>query len=164
MVLGLAGWAGDPAIIQLTPEAAADVVALEAAIEPSLTGDGELAALADWGAKKVGAVLRIRGLLHLGHHGPEGVKVPVERETLLAAIAIGDYCKDQAIRAFTTMWMDAATSDALYLLRRIGRRLDATEISRRDVHFLCRAKFRTAAELEPPLQRLIDHGLLHPAA
>jgi hypothetical protein len=59
LVAGLDGWGGDPAILQLTPETSAQVIKLEAAIEPSLAGDGDLAAIADWGSKYVGAVLRI---------------------------------------------------------------------------------------------------------
>ena len=38
---------------------------------PPWAGDGELASLADWGAKYAGAVARIAGILHLTEHGAD---------------------------------------------------------------------------------------------
>jgi hypothetical protein len=65
LAAGLAGWLGDPAVLRLTEEAGAEMVAIETDIEPTLARDGELGTLADWGSKYAGAVARIAGLLHL---------------------------------------------------------------------------------------------------
>jgi replicative DNA helicase len=159
LVTGLAGWGSDPAVIVLTPEAVEEVVSLEETIEPTLAGNGELAALADWGSKLVGAVLRIAALLHLAQHGHEGVKVPISRETLLSGMRVGHYFKAHAVAAFSTMKTDAATADAVYLLAALGK-LDVTQVSRRDAHYLTRARFRKVNDLDPALQRLVEHGYL----
>ena len=76
---------------------------IEAAVEPTLAGDGELAPLADWGAKYVGAIARIAGILHLAQHGPAGARKEVAAGTVKAAVRIGEYFKACAINAFTEM-------------------------------------------------------------
>jgi replicative DNA helicase len=124
-----------------------------------LAGDGELASLADWGSKYVGAVLRIAGLLHLGQHGPKGVRLAIDQGTLLSAVRIGTYFKNQAVQAFTTMRLDTATADALYLLHRLGK-ANAATISKRDLFNLARSRFKTMAGMDPSLLQLIDHGFL----
>ena len=102
-------------------------------MEPTLAGDGELAPLADWGAKYVGAVARIAGILHLAELGAEtGPKQAVTAQTILAASRIGIHFKAAAIRAFSVMGTDQGTTDATYLLDRIGR-LDKDEVSVRDL-------------------------------
>jgi replicative DNA helicase len=158
LVKELAEWT-DPAIIRFSPEAPRDIIKLEEATEPSLAGDGELASLADWGSKYVGAVLRIAGLLHLGQHGPKGVRLAIDQGTLLSAVRIGTYFKNQAVQAFTTMHLDTATADALYLLDRLGK-ANAATISKRDLFNLARSRFKMMAEMDPSLLRLIDHGFL----
>jgi replicative DNA helicase len=159
---GLAGWAGDPAVLMLSEKAKEAITAIERAVEPTLAGDGELAALADWGAKYVGAVARITGILHLALYGPdEGVTAPVTAETVLAALRIGEYYKACAIRAFTEMGTDAITADAIYLLDRI-KRLNQKEVSERDMHVATQSRFKTKVALMPALGRLVDHGYLQP--
>ncbi|MDT5347136.1 MAG: hypothetical protein QOH91_423, partial [Mycobacterium sp.] len=83
---GMRGWGGDPAVLTLTEDAQQQIQRIEAAVEPTLAGDGELASLADWGAKYVGAVARIAGMLHLAEHGAEkGPREPVSAATVMAA-------------------------------------------------------------------------------
>ncbi|MCF8606789.1 DUF3987 domain-containing protein [Gordonia sp. HY442] len=116
---GLVGWTSDPAIVQLSPEAGRAVTDLATEVEPTLAGQGELASLADWGSKYVGAVCRIAGLLHFAEHGSEGYRAPVSIETMRAAIQIGNYFKACAVKVFAQMSMDDTTADAIYLLDRI---------------------------------------------
>jgi hypothetical protein len=158
---GMAGWVGDPAILMLTPAAKHALREIEEKVEPMLAGEGELASLRDWGAKYVGAVARIAGILHLAEHGPEeGPRKSVEEETITAAAKIGEYFKACAINAFAQMGTDRVTADTLYLLDRITR-MDTDEVSERDLFTSCsRAKFKTMADLMPVLDRLIDHGYL----
>jgi hypothetical protein len=87
------------------------------------------------------------------------VKIPVNQRTLLAAIRIGNYFKVHAVRAFTAMQMDPATANAVYLLKQIAK-VGGTEISRRDLHYVSRARFSTVEMVDAPIQRLIDHGFL----
>jgi replicative DNA helicase len=159
---GMAGWLGDPAVLTLTPSAHEAIIAIETAVEPTLAGDGELAPLADWGAKYVGAVARIAGILHLAGHGPDvGPTSAVTAQTILAANRIGEYFKACAIRAFNEMGTDRVTADAIYLLERIER-LGQDEVSERDLHVACKSRFKKKADLLPALDRLVEHGYLLP--
>lgn len=159
---GMAAWLGDPAVLTLTATAHEAIIAIETAVEPTLAGDGELAPLADWGAKYVGAIARIAGILHLAEHGAgKGPKTPVTAQTILAANRIGEYFKACAIRAFNEMGTDRVTADAVYLLERIGR-IGQEEVSERDLHVACKSRFKKKADLLPALDRLVEHGYLLP--
>lgn len=156
---GLAGWVGDPAVLVLSDTAQEAMRAVETAVEPTLAGDGELASLADWGAKYCGAVARIAGIVHLAEHGHEkGVRQPVSAETILAAARIGNYFKACAIRAFGEMGADPVTADAVYLLDRV-QKLDMGVVSERDM-LRAAKRFRSKAELMAALHRLVDNGWL----
>jgi hypothetical protein len=161
----MAGWAGDPAVLMLDERAEAAVLRIEEAIEPTLAEEGELAVspgLTDWGSKYVGAVVRIAGLLHLAEHGANGVRYPVQAETIEAAERIGAHFKAAAINVFAEMDADDNTADAVYLLRRVAA-LDVDEVSERDLFTACsRSRFPTKADMAPALKRLVDHGYLLP--
>ena len=160
LAAGMAGWVGDPAVLMLTPGAQEAITAVEAAVEPTLAGDGELASLADWGGKYVGAIARIAGIIHLAEHGADqGPRKPVDASTIAAAARIGEYFKACAINAFAEMGTDPLTADAAYLLERI-RHLGVDEISERDLHSACQSRFPTKADLLPVLRRLVEHGYL----
>lgn len=159
---GLAGWVGDPAILMLTPEAGEVVRELEFEVEPTLAGTGSLASLADWGAKYVGAVVRIAGLLHLAHEGHDkGTRKPVSADVTRDAVRIGDYYRACAIQAFDAMQTDQATTDAAYLADKLLHS-DSDTVSARDLHRVSRGRFKTRADLEPALTRLIEHDYLVP--
>src|ERR1700730_15101113 len=159
LAAGLVGWVGDPAILKLTTAAQKAMEAIEEAVEPTLAGDGELASLADWGAKYVGAVARIAGILHLAEHGAEkGPREAGDAQTVLAAQRIGTYFKACAITAFAEMGTDQATADAVYLLDRV-RHIGEGEVSERDLQRAGK-RFKTKAELRPALDRLVENGYL----
>jgi replicative DNA helicase len=166
LVAGLAGWSGDPLVLQLDPAAHEAVIDIERAVEPTLVGDGELAPLADWGGKYVGAVVRIAGNLHLALHGSGGFRRPIDKETVDKAAQIGEYFKGCAINTFAEMATDAATADAVYLLERMHG-TGAEELSERDIFNLSRRRFNTTADLAPVIERLVAYGWLselpHPA-
>ena len=160
---GMRGWVGDPAVLTLTEAARQEIQRIEAAVEPTLAGDGELATLADWGAKYVGAVARIAGILHLAEHGADkGPREPVSAQTIMAAARIGDYFKAGAINAFAEMGTDQATADAVYLLERIQPSRPGRGVRARSARRRSRARFKTKQDLRPALDRLVDHGYLVP--
>ncbi|OBB71573.1 YfjI family protein [Mycobacterium sp. 852014-52144_SCH5372336] len=160
---GMAGWQGDPAVLVLSDAAHKAITAIEKAVEPTLAGDGELAALADWGAKYVGAIARLAGIIHLAQRGADaGPRKPIDAETVRAAHRIGRYFKCCAIAAFAEMGADRVTADAVYLLDVITR-LGADEVSERDLHVAgSRSRFRSKADLLPSVERLVEHGYLAP--
>lgn len=161
LVMDLNGWSGDPGTLQLVADAHNDVIAIEEATEHELADGGAMSILRDWGSKYVGAVFRIAGLLHLAEHGPDGVRRPVERSTILAAVRVGRYFKAQAIKAFTTMGTDAETGDAMYVLDRILR-TEAGKLSERDIYRETRSRFKTVADMRPVLANLVDRNFLAP--
>jgi replicative DNA helicase len=162
LAAGMAGWVGDPAVLTLTEAAHEVITAIEAAVEPTLAGDGELAPLADWGAKFVGAIARIAGILHLAEHGPDnGPRTSITADTIKDAHRIGNYFKACAVTAFTEMGADLVTANAAYLLERISR-LGLDEVSERDMHVAARSRLKTKDDLIPAVQRLVDHGYIAP--
>jgi replicative DNA helicase len=162
LAAGMSGWLGDPAILMLSPVAHKAMVDIETAVEPTLAGDGELASLADWGAKFVGAIARIAGIIHLAEHGSDaGPKTPVTAETILRAARIGAYFKSSAINAFIEMGTDSGTNDAVYLRERVHR-LGVEEVSERDLHVASKSRFKKKDDLIPVIARLVDHGYLVP--
>jgi hypothetical protein len=160
----MAGWAGDPALLLLSPEAEAEVRRIETQVEPTLANNGELASpstLTEWGGKYAGALVRIAGLLHLAEQGEPGLRVPLAAKTILAAERLGDYYKATAINVFTRM-ADPDIADAVYLLGRVVS-LDGPEVSERDLFSASsRPRFPTVAAMKPALERLVDHGYLIP--
>ncbi len=98
---GMAAYVGKPATLRLSADAAQTLQGIEAAVEPTLAPDGELGALADWGAKYVGAIARLAGNLHMATYDPvtTALREPVSEQTVLNAARIGAYFKAGAINA-----------------------------------------------------------------
>jgi hypothetical protein len=158
----MAGCGDGRAVLTLTQAAEQAIQMIETAVEPTLAGDGELATLADWGSKYVGAVARIAGILHLAEHGAaSGLRESVTAQTVLAASQIGGYFRAAAINVFAEMGTDRGAANAIYLLGRI-RQLGQDEVSERDMHLAGRSVFKKKADLTPALDLLVDHGYLIP--
>jgi hypothetical protein len=152
----LAGW-HDPAVLTLTPEAQELLLDAERDIEPQLSEEGRLGAIAEWGSKLTGAILRIAGLLHLSTAGHEAFRMPISRDTLANAIQIGDYFSEHALAAFGMLGA-TGTTDAQYVLDYLVRR-QATEFSIRDLHSeLPRGRFATAEDVVAAVRKLEEHG------
>jgi replicative DNA helicase len=160
LVLTLADWT-DPAVITLTPAAAAAVLQLETDLEPRLAPGADLSHITDWASKLVGATARIAGLLHLAQHGGDldaGGLRPLDLDTIRAAARLGSYYLTHALAVFDLMGSDRCTEDARIVLDWITR-TGTTTFSRRDAFSgLSRSRFPKAADLEPALLMLEDHG------
>jgi hypothetical protein len=89
--------------------------------------------------------------------------LPVEVESVQAAIELGTYFKVQAIRTFGTMSADADQENASYVLDRIVR-TGRSELTERDIYNETRPRFPTVKDLRPAIAHLIDHGFLAQAA
>jgi replicative DNA helicase len=160
----LAGSA-DPIILTLTTPAAARLVEYEAEVEPRLhPHHGDLAHIADWASKLVGAVARVGGLLHLAARLREGWALPVNEATIANAITIGHYLTDHALAAFDLMGgADPTLDDARYLLAWIER-TKVTTFTRRELFTaLPRGRFAKVDALDPALALLVEHDYLRPA-
>ena len=160
LMLTLAPWKDDPAILTLAESASAVLVDFAETIERQLGPHCELQPIADWGGKLVGAMIRIAGLLHMAEHPVDGWRHPIEASTAERAVTLASYFRAQALVAFDRMRADPAVADAEYLLE-VVRRLSAADVSRRELHVASsRSRFPKAADLDPPIRLLEDHGYL----
>ncbi|MFF8426045.1 YfjI family protein [Streptomyces sp. NPDC016566] len=160
LTLSLAEWT-DPAVIQLTPEAGAALIAYQERVEPWLKArGGKLGHITDWAGKLVGATARMAALLHLAEHGGNGYAHPVTEGTMNAAIELGEYYTAHALAVFDVMGGDPVISRARSVLD-VLRDNGWEDVSRRDVFtVLSRSEVSTVADLEPALALLEDHGYL----
>jgi replicative DNA helicase len=154
----------DPIVLTLTAPAAVRLTEFEAEIEPRLhPHHGDLAHIADWASKLVGAVARIAGLLHLAAHLRDGWAQPVNQATITDAITIGRYLTDHALATFDLMGgADPTLDDARYLLAWIERSGTETFTRRELFTALPRGRFAKVEALDPPLALLVEHGFLRP--
>ena len=158
LVTTLAEWT-DPAVLTLTPEAGALLLDAERRLEPRLAPGSDLAHLADWAGKLIGAVARIAGLLHLGAHPEDGWTRAIGAQVVSDAIALGDYFTEHALAAFEDMGADETTDNARSVLDWIKRH-EFTNVSRRDVHAGNRSRFQKATDVDPVLELLCDRSWL----
>lgn len=157
-VLGISD--DDVQIIRFSPEAEAEAEKLFNDIEPKLS-DGDLAAIGDWSGKHHGRVMRIAALLHIAEHVEQAANIPVAGETVVRARVIGDYFIAHALTAFRYMGAadDNSTKDAKYILKRLST-VGGSEISKRNLHQLCKGKFKKVDEMSAGLAVLIDRGYI----
>lgn len=120
----------------------------------------DLAEIADWAGKYVGAVLRIAGLLHVAQHHGFLDFTEVSGETMKNAVRIGEYFLEHAKAAYSLMGADPVNKQGEYLLDAI-KRGQVGEFSRRDAMRMCR-RFHTAESLQPVLNRLCEYGYIAP--
>jgi replicative DNA helicase len=155
--------AGDDglAVLTLDQDAAELLLGFERDLEPRLAaGSGDLAHLAGWAAKLAGATCRLAALLHLAGHLRDGWAHPIGADTFAGAVRLADYLVEHARAVFDLMGADPRTDDARWLLDWINR-TDQAQFSRRDAHAAApRGRFRKAADLEPALRLLEEHGWL----
>jgi replicative DNA helicase len=151
----------DPTLLILDARAAELLVGFERDLEPRLAaGSGDLAHLAGWAAKLAGATCRLAALLHLASHLRDGWAHPITADIFAGAVRLAGYLVDHARAVFDLMGADPRTDDARWLLDWISR-TDRTQFSRRDAHGAApRGRFRKAADLEPALRLLEEHGWL----
>ena len=149
----------EPRILSFTPDAARAVTSLLAAVEPRFRPNGDLAHMADWGGKLVGAIVRIAALLHLAEHVRDGWDRPVSLATLEAAIEIGDYFTEHAKAAYDQIGADPAVASARAILQWIAT-TGTTQVTARDLMRGLKDRFPKAADLNAPMQILESRGWL----
>jgi replicative DNA helicase len=150
--------ADGPARLTLDQAAGELLLGFEHDLEPRLAaGSGDLAHLAGWAAKLAGATCRLAGLLHLAGHLRDGWAQPIGADTFAGAARLAGYLVDHALAVFDLMGVDPRVDDARWLLDWISRTGQA-HFSRRDAHQAARGRFRKAADLEPALALLEEHG------
>lgn len=148
-------------VLELTAEARARVVALEAEREPRLGPGGEWEPILNWANKWTGAVVRIAGLLHMARYPTSGHVTPVEADTIDAATILGYYFADHALGVWSYMGVGAEVGPAAELLDWLTRH-GKPGMSVRDMYRGVRGRrsLGTAAAVRDAALRLVDHGYL----
>lgn len=143
-------------ILTLSPDAYELIKTYFAKHESYMRSDGQ--AIADWGYKYIGTVLRIAGLLHLADGN--NYHTPVTASTLSAAIDIGKYLMAQAEYAYGLSGYTPIMAQAQLIRARIikhGIRM----CKRSELHAKCRGRdFKKAEDMQPVLDLLEEHGYI----
>ncbi|MGE0709331.1 MAG: YfjI family protein [Planctomycetota bacterium] len=147
--------------LTLGPGAQAGLAAFQRWLEPRLAPGHDLAALAGWAEKLVGATVRIAGLLHLADHAL-GSEVPPEihASTVERAVRLArDYLIAHALAAHGQMGEDPALAGARHILGWVITKA-LRRFSQRDLFEGTKGLFQRVANLQEPLRLLEEHGYL----
>ena len=150
---------GEARVIKLSSEAHSESKRFFEALEPRLLND--LEEIEEWAGKYHGQIMRIAGIIHCCLYGREAAKEPVSLDTIQRAEAIGEYFLEHAQAAFRVMGLAdrPEEKDAKYILKRLeadGR----MELSKRDLHQLCRGKIKRVEDMEPGIVELCKRGYI----
>lgn len=148
-----------PHIVTFSPDALKELDIFAMRVEKHLGLGGDLASMGDWAGKLVGAVCRIAGIFHGLIYAASGnpAKAQVDAETMLGAIAIGEYLIPHAKAAFFEMGTDPAIDLARRMLNWVSSER-ISEFSKRDAFNSIRGSIQKVSELDEPLQILVNHG------
>ena len=126
-------------------------------IEPMLID--ELAEIADFAGKFIGATLRIAGLIYLAECLTQlNSNLLLSEGFMHSAIKIGRYYLEHAKAAYQLMGADKIAQDCKYILLKLQKSRLAMFKSR-DIVRICR-KFNTVDDAIVPLNRLCEYGYL----
>lgn len=153
----------DRVVLKLDANAKRRVISYSDDIEVKLRVGGALSGIPDWGAKLVGEVVRIAGLLHVADHftDPGGWASSVDEATMRSAIEIGGYFEAHARAAFDYMGADDVALGAKRILGWL-RATEAEAFTRRAAQQGLRSHFPVVSDIDPALDRLVDHGWIRP--
>ncbi|MCX5643213.1 MAG: YfjI family protein [Phycisphaerae bacterium] len=159
-VLDRAGWP-TPLSVTINDAGLAALNDFAVDVEKNLRAGGEFESMGDWAGKLVGAVCRIAGIMHgLTHVGPQGLQnLQIDQETILGAIAIGEYLVPHAKAAFFEMGADPSIDIARKILRWVEDERLLT-FSKRDAFNQCRGTVHKVTEMDEPLRLLSGHGYI----
>mgnify|MGYP000624877358 CR=1 FL=1 len=130
-------------------------------IESEMQPGERLSSISDWGGKLVGSVIRIAGILHAVKYEHESSNLNIEVETIISAIAIGEYFIGHAEVVFNLMVGDAITEKCHKIMDWIKTK-GITRVSARDIQQGLRGTFKRSSELSPVINKLINNNYLIP--
>jgi hypothetical protein len=150
----------EPIRLGLSPGASLLLDAIAEEVENAMDGGGPLANLREWGAKAVGAMMRIAALLHLAEHLRDGFERPISQDTIAAAHSLIEYYTAHTLAAFDTMTTDETTGRAHHLLDWIERTGNLRFTARDAYRGTARSQFPKMTDAEPALALLEQHGYI----
>jgi hypothetical protein len=130
-------------------------------VERMLAPEGDLAHMSDWGGKFAGATARVIAILHLAAYvdSPQPWTRPISAAMVENGLRIADYLLTHARVAFAEMGADPASA-AAQTIRDWLERVKLEQFSKRDAWRALRGRFGRAADLDAPLEMLVEHGYL----
>jgi hypothetical protein len=145
-------------IVSMSPEASSALRVWEAEVEGMLGDGGPLEILRDWGAKLVGATLRLAAVLHCVEHGPAA---PIAGCTFTAAVSIARYLIPHAEAVLHMMEAkdESRDNDAHYILRWIERHR-RREFTKSEAQHHGKRRFPKAEDIDPALSELERRGYI----
>lgn len=153
----------EPAVLTLAPEADRLLTAWRAELEPRRRPGADLGHVQGWASKLDGATARIAGLLNLAGHADPANPGAVSPAAMAAAVRIARYLVAHALAAFAAMGTDPVLEGVSHVLPWVAARAGGG-FTRRDCHRAHAARFPKAADLDPVLGLLEDHGVVRRAA
>jgi hypothetical protein len=138
---------------------------LHEATEEQLRPDGDLGRVADWVNRYRAHVARMAGLLHCAEHADDPCAVPVATETVERACEIGRYMLPHA-EAVLEQIQQPSAAEVACILKWLREHYGEQErsgsgdryISRAALHRALRGRFKKAADMDTPLDRLAEYG------
>lgn len=151
-------------IINLSPSAQNEVIRFHDWLEPKLVD--ELEYMESWGAKLLGNMLRIAGMLHCAKNSNAPSETSLSSETVQQAIAISKYFLHHAKCVHNLPGTDKDMQLAKHVTKKLQNQ-EKRELSKYQIFRLCRGSFQRVDDLNPILDILIEFGYLkertHPA-
>ena len=150
-----------PHIVTVDSDALKEIDRFALDVEKQLAPGGDYASMGDWAGKLVGAVCRIAGIFHGLIYAASGnpAKAQIDAETMLGAIAIGEYLIPHAKAAFFEMGSDPEIDSARRILDWVSSEQIA-EFTKREAFNSLRGGIQKVNELEKPLEILVNHGYI----
>ncbi len=154
-----------PRTLPISDEARSTLRAFQRDLEPRLGPGGDLAPIAEWASKLVGAIARIAGVMHVVRSAESlSDRVsPIDAEAMTCAIEIGVYFLEYAQTVGHLMEVDPATEDARAVLRWVARRGEEG-FSARDCFEGMKGRLRHMDRLRDSLALLVSHGYVRPVS
>ena len=150
-----------PHIVTVSADALKELDRFAVEVEKQLGPDGDFASMGDWAGKLVGAVCRIASIFHglINARSGSPAQAQIDAETMLGAIAIGEYLIPHAKAAFFEMGADPAIDAARRILSWASCK-KISEFSRREAFNALRGSIQKVDELDKPLEILTGHGYI----
>ncbi len=148
---------GVPQRIRLSPSAYHHIKEFFDWLEPQLVDN--LEHMDGWGAKFIGNTLRIAGLIHCVQYKETASEIAMSPSTTKQAIRIAKYFLQHALCAYSIMGADKALRGAKRILKRLQGQ-DKRELTRYQIHRLCRGEFPRVEDTIPSIELLIEYGYL----
>lgn len=143
--------------IQLSPSAKEAVKHFHDWLEPKLIDGMEY--MDNWGAKLLGNMLRLAGILHCAINPIRPDQTALSAETVRHAITISKYFLRHAKCVHNLLGADRDIQQSKRIIRKLQEQ-DKTELTKYQIYHMCRSSFQRVDDIAPMLSILVDHGYL----